>query len=213
MKTILIIGIGEFGKHLAYRLQELKADVCLVDTDKEIINVLSEDFENAYVADCTQDAALKDLGVKSFDICVVSVGSDLQTSLEITSKLKLFGAKHIIAKASNSLQSKFLIMAGADESVYPEKDVAAKVAQLCMAENVLDAFEISDEYSVFEMKVRSEWVGKPLNKSNIRSKYNLNVMAVRGTEGIIVPDPEYVFNEDDSVFLFGKTSVLKKLSK
>lgn len=213
MKTILIIGMGEFGKHLAYRLLDLKADVCVVDTDKELINVLSEDFENAYVADCTKDAALKDLGVKTFDVCVVSVGSDLQTSLEITSKLRLMGAKYIIAKATNTLQSKFLIMAGANESIYPEKDIASKVAQMCIADNVLDAFVISDEYSVFEMKVRNEWIGKPLNQSNIRSKYNLNVMAVRGDNGIIVPDPEYVFTEDDSIFLFGKSSVLKKLSK
>ena len=144
---------------------------------------------------------------------MVSVGSDLQTSLEITSKLKLMGAKYIIAKATNTLQSKFLIMAGANESIYPEKDIASKVAQMCIADNVLDAFVISDEYSVFEMKVRSEWVGKPLKESNIRSKYNLNVMAVRGDNGIIVPDPDYVFTEEDSVYLFGKSAVLKKLSK
>ena len=213
MKTVLIIGIGEFGKHLAYRLLELKADVCIVDSNKELINELSVDFATAYTADCTKDTALRDLGVKSFDTCVVATGQDFQTSLEITSKLKEQGAKHIIAKASNSLQSKFLIMAGADETVYPDKDVASRVAQLCVAKNLLDVFEISDEYSVFEIKMRSEWTDKPLNKTNIRSKYSLNVVAVRNDNGIIVPTPEYVFNENDSIFVFGKTSVLQKLSK
>ena len=213
MKTVLIIGMGEFGKHLAYRLLELKADVCIVDNNKALINELSEEFQTAYTADCTKDTALRDLGVKSFDTCVVAIGKDFQTSLEITSKLKEHGAKHIIAKASNSLQSKFLIMAGADETVYPDKDVAARIAQICVAKNLLDVFEISDEYSVFEIKMRAEWSDKPLKKTNIRSKYNLNVVAVRNDSGIVVPDPEYVFNENDSIFVFGKTSILQKLSK
>ena len=214
MRTVLIIGMGEFGKHLAYRLLELKADVCIVDENKEIINVLSEDFENAYVADCTQDVALRDLGVANFDTCVVAVGQDFQASLEITSKLKEHGAKYIISKASSDLQSKFLIMAGANEAVYPEKDIASKVAIKCTANNLLDVFEISNEYGVFEIHVIDEWVGKALKNTNIRLKYNLNVVAVKKMDTkIVVPDAEYVFQATDTLYVFGKSSTSKKLNK
>lgn len=213
MRTVLIIGLGEFGKHLAYRLLDLKADVCIVDKSKELINVLSEDFQNAYVADCTQDVALRDLGISSFDTCVVAVGSDFQTSLEITSKLKEQGAKYIIAKASSDLQTKFLMMAGANEAVYPEKDIAYKIAFKCNADNLLDVFEISDQYSVFEINVLHEWVGKQLKDSNIRLKYNLNVIAVKNGNKIVIPDAYYVFNSTDTLYVFGKSASIKKLSK
>ena len=213
MRTVLIIGMGEFGRHLAYRLIELKSDVCIVDKNKELINILSEDFENAYVADCTQDAALRDLGVASFDTCVVSVGEDFQSSLEITSKLKEQGAKYIIAKASSDLQSKFLIMAGANDAVYPEKDVANKIAVKCNANNLIDVFEISDQYSVFEINALDEWIGKKLKDSNIRNKYNLNVIAIKSGSKITIPDADYVFKSTDSVFVFGKSITAKKLAK
>jgi len=213
MRTVLIIGMGEFGKHLAYRLLKLKVNVCIIDQSKELINVLSEDFENAYVADCTQSTVLRDLGVQSFDTCVVAVGSDFQASLEITSQLKELGAKYIIAKASSDLQSKFLIMAGANEAVYPEKDIASKVAIKCNADNLLDVFEISDQYSVIEIPVLDEWVGKQLKDSNIRMKYNLNVLAIKSGNKIIVPDAYYVFKASDNIFAFGKNSTVKKLSK
>ena len=213
MKSILIIGMGEFGKHLANRLVELKAEVCIVDRDKEIINVLAEKFENAYVADCTQDIALRDFGIHNFDACVVAVGQDFETSLVITSKLKAQRARYIIAKASNDLQSEFLLMAGANETIYPEKDVATKIAQKCIANNLLDMFAISDDYSVFEFNVLDEWVDKALKNTNIRSKYKLNVVAVRDGGDIIVPDPDYIFKETDTLFAFGKSSTIKKIIK
>lgn len=211
MRTILVIGMGEFGKHLAYRLLELKSDVCIVDENKDLINLLSEDFENAYAADCTQSTVLRDLGVQTFDTCVVAVG-DFQASLEITSQLKELGAQYIISRSSSDLQSKFLIMAGANEAIYPEKDVASKVAIKCNANNLLDVFEISDQYSVFEVPVLKEWVGKALKDSNIRLKYNLNIVAVKSSGKILVPDATYVFKATDNLFAFGKSSTFKKLS-
>lgn len=213
MKSILIIGMGEFGKHLANRLVELKAEVCVVDKNKDIIKVLAEQFENAYVADCTQDIALRDFGIHNFDACVVAVGKDFQTSLVITSKLKEQKAKYIIAKASDDLQSKFLIMAGANETVYPEKDVATKIAQKCIANNLLDMFAISDDYSVFEFNVLDEWVDKALKNTNIRAKYKLNVVAVRDGDDIIAPEADYIFKATDTVFAFGKTSTIKRIIK
>ena len=211
MRSVLIIGMSEFGKHLAYRLLELKASVCVIDMDKELINVLSEDFENAFIADCTKDAVLRDIGVSSFDVCVVSVGKDFQTALEITSKLREYKAKYIVSRASSELQSKFLKMAGADETVYPQKDIANKIAVKCSASNLLDVFEISEEYSVFEIAVQKEWIGKALRDSHIRKKYEFNVIAVKNNQTILVPDADYVFREDDTLFVFGKSKKAKKI--
>lgn len=213
MKSVLIIGMGEFGKHLAYRLRETKADICIIDKDKDLINVLAEDFENAYVGDCSQDVVIRDIGVNSFDVCVVAVGDDFQASLEITSKLKERKAKYIIAKSASDLQSKFLRMAGADETVYPEKDIASKIAIKCNANNLLDVFEISEDYSVFEIGVKDEWVGRALVDTDIRKKHNLNVIAVKNDGKIIVPTARYVFKRDDTLFVFGKSSSAAKISK
>ena len=211
MRSVLIIGMSEFGKHLAYRLLELKASVCVFDTDKELINVMSEDFENAVVGDCTKDAVLRDIGVSSFDVCVVSVGNDFQAALEITSKLHEYGAKYIVSRGFSDLQCKFLKMAGADETVYPQKDIANKIAVKCSASNLLDVFEISDEYSVFEIAVQKEWVGKALKDTNIRKKYELNVIAVKYGQTILVPDANYVFRDDDTLFVFGQSKKAKKI--
>lgn len=211
MRSVLIIGMGEFGKHLGYRLLELKASVCVVDIDRELINVLSDDFENAFVADGTQGIALRDLGASNFDVCVVSVGKNFQSALEITSKLKEYGAKYIISRAASDLQAKFLKMAGADETVYPEKDIANKIAVKCSAFNLLDVFEISEDYSVFEINVQKEWIGKALRNANIRKKYEWNVIAVKNGELIFVPNADYVFQEDDSLFVFGKSNSAKKI--
>ena len=211
MKSVLIIGMSEFGKHLAYRLLELKASVCIYDKDKDLISVLSDDFENAYVADCTKDVVLRDLGVSSFDVCVVSVGKNFQAALEITSKLHEYGAKYIISRGSNDLQCKFLKIAGADETVDPQKDIANKIAVKCTASGLLDVFEVSDEYSVFEIPVQKEWVGKALKDTDIRKKYDLNVIAVKFGKTILIPDANYVFRNEDSLFVFGKSKKAKKI--
>lgn len=211
MRSVLIIGMGEFGKHLAYRLSELNVSVCAIDMDKDLINDLSGDFENTFVSDCTKDSVLRDIGVSSFDVCVVSVGKDFQTALEITSKLREYGAKYIVSRASSDLQSKFLKMAGADETVYPERDLANKLAFKCSAPNLLDVFEISGEYSVFEIAVQKEWVGKALKNTNIRKKYKLNVVAVKNKELVFVPEVDYVFTATDSLLVFGKSSLVKKI--
>ena len=137
MKSFLIIGIGEFGKHLAYKLQEMGNEVCIIDNDKSVIEVLSNDFENVYVGDCMNKIVLNDLGIKNFDACIVAIGQSFQASLEITSHLKELGAKYIISKANSDIQTKFLKMAGANETVYPEKDMAEKIDVKCYATNLL----------------------------------------------------------------------------
>lgn len=210
MKTILIIGMGEFGKHLATKLQELNNEVCIIDTNKETIDLLSNKFTNAYVGDCMQDATLNDLGVENFDICIVAIGTSFQASLEITSRLKEHGAKYIISKASSDIQSKFLKLAGANETVYPEKDIAEKIALKCNMNSLVDFIQIADDYSIFEIKVVNEWINKSIKDLNIRNKYNLNIIAVSCNNKVILPGPDYVFTATDLVFVIGPVSIIKK---
>ncbi|MCR5741634.1 MAG: TrkA family potassium uptake protein, partial [Gammaproteobacteria bacterium] len=196
MKNVLIIGLGEFGKHLAMKLNQLKCEVCVIDQKAEIINMVQSDFANAYTGDCMNIHVLEELGIKDFDSCVVAIGQNFQASLEITSHLKELGAKYIISKASSEIQSKFLLLAGANETVYPERDIAEKVAIKCNATNLLDYVKLSDEYSIYEIAVLNSWVGHNLKDLDIRNKYEINIVAIRNGKDITVPTAEYIFNSD-----------------
>lgn len=210
MKKVLIIGMGEFGKHIAYTLAKLKNEVCIIDTNSDIINILSNHFDNAYVGDCMRQETLNELGVANFDICIVAVGQNFQASLEITNHLKELNAKYIIAKAASDIQAKFLKMAGADETVYPEKDIAEKVAVKCNAINLFDYIRISEDYGVFEIKVLKDWVGKSLKELDIRNTYDVNIIAVTNKGIVNIPNADYRFSVDDHVYIFGKETVIRK---
>lgn len=211
MKSFLIIGIGEFGKHLAFKLQEMGNEVCIIDNDKSVVEVLSNDFENVYVGDCMNKIVLNDLGIKNFDACIVAIGQSFQASLEITSHLKELGAKYIISKANSDIQTKFLKMAGANETVYPEKDMAEKIAVKCNATNLLDYLKISSKFSIFEIEVPRSWYEKTLLDLNLRKKYNINVIAILSNDSVLVPDASYVFKENDHIYIFGNSNVISKI--
>ena len=210
MKKVLIIGVGEFGKHIAKRLTDLKDDICIVDSDREKIDQLVNVYDNLYVGDCMQVETLKQLGVKEFDVCIVAIGENFQASLEITSRLKECGAKYIISKAATEIQEKFLKMAGADETVYPEMDVADKVAARAHTNNLLDFTTITDSVGIYEIHVFKEWIGKNLIELNIRKKYKINVIAVKSYKKVFMPDPEYIFHEEDNIYILGERAVVEK---
>ena len=212
MKNILIIGMGEFGKHLGAKLSKLKNEVCVIDQKQEIINMNQSEYENAYVGDCMQLPTLKELGIKDFDVCVVAIGSNFQASLEITSHLKELGAKYIISKASSDIQAKFLLLAGANETIYPEADSAEKIAIKCNATNLFDYVQLGEDYSVVEIKVLDEWVGKTIKDLNLRNAYDINVIAVKNNNVINVPTANYAFYQDDHIYVFGKNNVVLKFS-
>lgn len=213
MKKVLIIGLGEFGKHLAHRLTALRNDVCIIDSNKEKTDAVSGIFDNVYTGDCMNIETLKELGVKDFDFCVVAIGENFQASLEITSNLKECGAKYIISKAASEIQSKFLKMAGADEAIYPEKDIAEKVAIRCNTENLIDFIAINESVGIYEVAISKDWIGKNLITLNIRKKYNINVIAVESNGVVSVPNVEHMFEADDKVFILGDKPTIDKFLK
>ena len=156
-------------------------------------------------------AALKDFGVPNYHACIVAIGQNFQASLEITSHLKDLGAKYIISKANSDIQAKFLRMAGADEIVYPEKDIAEKIATKCDAQNLLDYLRISSLYSIYEVEVPKSWIDKNLLELNVRKKLNINVIAVLSNNEVNFPNAEYVFKAHDHVYIFGNNNIINKL--
>ncbi|MFA9423779.1 MAG: TrkA family potassium uptake protein [Sedimentibacter sp.] len=206
MKTILIIGMGAFGRHLTLKMMELKNDVMVVDKDASIIEEMASLVTDAQIGDCTKEDVLKALGVTNFDICFVTIGDTFQSSLEITSLLKDLGAKYVVSKASRDIQAKFLLKNGADEVVYPDKDMAEKLAIRCSANNVLDYFSITNEYSIYELKIMKNWVGQSIVEINVRRKYNINILLIKnGTDEITMSRADYVFKENDLIVVIGKS--------
>ena len=210
-KKYLIIGIGEFGSRIASKLRDLRNDVMIVDTDKEKVNLMKDEFDNVVQADCMQPQVLKELNVKSFDACVVTVGRNFQDSLEITYRLKEFGAKYILSKSYSDIQSKFLKMAGADEIVYPEKDSAEKIAITLNSENLIDFVEIGDKFGMFEVGIKPEWVNKNVVEIDVRKKYGINIIACKHKGEILIPSIDYRFVMGDVVFVFGEREQVNKL--
>ena len=200
MKSVLIIGIGHFGRHLAERMLELGNDVMIMDSDAEIIDELAPQFTNAQIGDCTNINVLRSMGINNFDICFVTIGDNFQSSLEITSLLKELGAKRVISKANRDIQAKFLLRNGADEIVYPERDIADKLALRCSSDNIFDYIELTKEYSIFNIPVLESWEGKSISQLNIRRKYRVNILAVkRGEEIHPLPGADYVFMPGDHI--------------
>ncbi|MBO7526151.1 MAG: TrkA family potassium uptake protein [Clostridia bacterium] len=214
MKSILIIGMGRFGINLATELQKLGNQIMIVDEHEEIIENLSPTFPDCHIGNCTNENVLKSLDVKSFDICFVTIGTNFESSLVITLLLKKLGAKRIVAKASQEIQASILSNIGADEVIYPERDMAQSLAVKFSATNVFDYLELSDEYGIFEIPVLSYWIGQTIIKIDVRKKYKLNIIAIKNGENLSVsPAADYAFRENDHVIVVGKPDNVLKLTE
>ncbi len=213
MKSVLVIGLGRFGRHFAHKLLELRNDVMIVDSNAELINSLASEFTDSCIGDCTREDLIASLGVRNFDICMVAIGEDFQSSLVITSLLKKYGAPYVIAKANQAIQEDLLRTIGADQIVYPEREIAEKLAVRCAAQNVFDCIELTDQYALYELPVPANWVGHDIGSLNIRRKYRVNIVGVK-RKGTLQPIPgaDYVFAAQDHIIVIGEQDDLLKLS-
>ena len=179
MKSVLIIGLGRFGRHAAMKLNEMNHQVLAVDTSEERLNDALSFVTSAQIGDATSEAFLSSLGVSDFDACIVAIGDDFQSSLEATSLLKELGARHVIARASTGVQEKFLLRNGADEVVYPEKQLANWTAIRCTSDHILDYVDLDGDWAIFELEAPEHWWGKTVLDLDIRRKFGINVLGVR----------------------------------
>ena len=214
MKSVLLIGMGKFGQTLGQNLLDMGVEVMIVDKNEDIINQLSAKYADALIANCMNEDNLKRLDIPSFDACVVAIGEDFQSSLEITSLLKDLGARWVVSKAETEIQRKFLLKNGADEVVYPDRDLAEKLAVKLNSKKVFDFIELNDEYSIFEIAVPLAWYGKKLIDLNPRKKYGLNLLTVKKGEAVVPSlDANYVFQKDEHMLVFGKTEDILAFTK
>jgi len=211
MKSILLIGLGRFGKHMALQLNQLGHQVMGVDHDEERVNDVMDIVTNAQIGDSTNEEFLRSLGVDNYDVCVVAIGNDFQSSLETTCSLKELGAKFVVSRAERDGQAKFLLRNGADEVVYPEKQVAKWAAIRYGSDHILDYIELDDTHSMFEVSVPKSWIGLSIGKLDIRRKYNINIMAVKenGKMNVSVT-PDIVLTQEKTMLVIGEYKALQK---
>ena len=179
MKSILLIGLGRFGRHIAKKLDELHHQVMAVDKEETRVDAVLPFVTNAQIGDATNEDFLSSLGVGNFDVCIVAIGDNFQNSLEVTSLLKELGARMVVSRAARDVHAKFLLRNGADEIVYPERQLADWVAIRYSADHILDYIELDEEHAIFEISIPEEWLGKTIGQLDIRKKYNINIMALK----------------------------------
>ena len=211
MKSVLLIGLGRFGKYIAMKLDELHHQVLAVDLKEERVNEVLPYVTSAQIGDGTNEDFLASLGVGNFDVCIVAIGDDFQSSLETTSLLKELGAKMVVSRAARDVHAKFLLRNGADEIVYPEKQMALWTAMRYSSDHILDYIELDEEHAVVEITVPAEWQGKTVGSLDIRKKYNINIMAVKkqGTINLTITQ-DTRFSEDESLLILGSNKAIQK---
>ena len=193
---------------------DLGNEVMIVDKDEAIVERYSVTFSDAQIADCMNKDVLLTLGVHHFDICMVAIGSDFQSSMVVTALLRELDAKYIVSKAESDIQADLLMKIGADEIVYPEREMAEKIAVRFTATNVFDYIELTDDYAIYEIPVLYAWIGKTISEINIRRKYRINIIAIKvGSELNILPGSDYCFTEHDHIILIGTPENVARLSK
>ncbi|MEK5061401.1 potassium channel family protein [Paenibacillus shunpengii] len=211
-KQYAVIGMGRFGSSVAYALSEMGFDVLAIDRDEHRIQDISNVVTHAVSADSTDEEALRALGIRNFDVVVVAIGEDIQASILTTLILKDMGIQSLIVKAKSELHGKVLSKIGADKVVYPERDMGMRVAHHLASPNILDYIELSEEYSILEMKASSNIIGQNLLQLNIRARYGCNVIAIRkGTEMNISPDASDQIQPEDVLIIVGHKDDLTKL--
>ena len=214
MKNILLIGLSHFGKHVAEELADLGHEVMAVDINEEKVNEILPIVTNAQIGDSTNAEFLKSLGVGNYDVCMVTISENFQNSLETTSLLKELGASYVVSMAKRDVQEKFLLRNGADEVVYPEKQVAKWASIRYSADHLLDYVELDDEYGIFEVEVPLAWIGKTVGQIDIRKKYNINIMAYRQNGKLDASvSPDTLLTDQITLLVLGEYKALQKCFK
>ncbi|RGV92997.1 TrkA family potassium uptake protein [Ruminococcus sp. AF14-10] len=211
MKSILLIGLGRFGRHIAIKLDELHHQVMAVDKEDTRVDAVLPFVTNAQIGDATNEDFLSSLGVGNFDVCIVAIGDNFQNSLEVTSLLKELGARMVVSRAARDVHAKFLLRNGADEIVYPERQLADWVAIRYSADHILDYVELDEEHAIFEISIPREWIGKTIGQLDIRKKYNINIMALKTNDIMnlkISSDTQLL--KDSTMLVLGETKHIQK---
>ncbi|GAE03582.1 TrkA family potassium uptake protein [Clostridium botulinum B str. Osaka05] len=211
-KQFVVIGLGRFGTSVAKTLYTLGNDVLAIDSSEDIVQSISDSVTHSVQIDATDENSLRALGIRNFDVAVITIGSDIQASTMATLLVKEMGVKYIIAKANTEIHAKVLYKIGADRVVFPERDMGVRVAHNLVSTNILDYIELSPNYSIAEIVTPKPWHGKTLNELNIRANYGINVVALkRGEEINVSPVAEDTIDSGDIIVAIGSEEDLTKV--
>lgn len=211
MKSILLIGVGRFGRHIAAQLAQLGHQVMAVDTSEDRINDVLPFVTNAQIGDSTNADFLRTLGIGNYDVCIVTISGNFQNSLETTSLLKELGAKCVVSRAERDVQAKFLLRNGADHVVYPEKQVAKWAAIRYSSNHIFDYIEIDDQHAIFEVEVPEAWRGKSIGELDVRRRFGINILGVkRAGKTDVSVTPETVLAKDETILALGEYKAMQR---
>lgn len=214
MKTVLLIGVGRFGRHAAIQLSKLGHQVMAVDIDEERINEVMPYVTDAQIGNSTNEAFLRSLGVSNYDVCMVAISGDFQSSLETTSLLKELGAPCVIARAERDAQERFLLSNGADHVIYPEKEMAKWAAVRYTGSHILDYIELDERHAIFEVTVPESWIGRTVGALDIRKKHGVSILGVkRGTQTDFAVTPDTLLTGSVTLLVLGELGALRKCFK
>ncbi|MGN0658196.1 MAG: potassium channel family protein [Emergencia sp.] len=212
MRSILVIGLGRFGRHLATNLTDLGHEVMVVDINEAAVNQIAPYVTTAQIADCTDEVVLKSLGVSDFDLCFVCITCSLETSMIITMTLKELGARKVISKVNQDIHARFLKQSGADDIIYPERDMAIRTAMKYSAQRAFDYLELNENYGIFEIEPPRGWIGRTVKDVDVRKKYHVNVIAYKDGDLIRPLDREaYTFSDCQHLIVAGDMKNFSRL--
>lgn len=214
MKSILMIGLGRFGRHMASKFIEEGNEVLAIEKSEQRADSAIDIVQNIQIGDATDERFMASLGVDNFDLCVVAIGDNFQASLEITVLLKDLGSPYVVARASRDVHKKLLLRNGADYVVYAEREMAERLAVKFGADNIFDYIVLNSEYAIYEIALPHHWIGKSIVKLSVRGKYNVSILATK-REGIIypLPHPDHIFTEDETLIVMGNEQSIKVLTR
>ena len=211
MKSVLLVGLGRFGRHIAIKLHELHHQVMAIDQKEERVEAVLPYVTNAQIGDSKNASFMASLGVRNFDVCIVAIGDDFQSSLETTALLKELGAKQVVSRAARDVHAKFLLRNGADEVVYPEKQLASWTAIRYTSDHIIDYIELDDDNAIVEVSVPHSWVGKTVGALDVRRRYNINILGIKKTsKQDIGVTSSTVLTADETVLVLGSSRDIQK---
>jgi len=214
MKSFAVLGLGRFGKSLAQTLYKLGHEVIAIDKDEDVVQEISDHVTHAVVGDFEDEDVLKSIGIRNFDTAIVAVADDIQVSILVTMMLKELGIKNVIAKAQSNIHARLLAKVGADSIVFPERDMAVKMAYTLTSSNFVDNIALSDEYCITELFVPEAWVNKSIRELHIRERYNINILALKRDKNVMVNiSPDEIMQKNDVVVVLASIESLRMFRK
>lgn len=213
-KQYAVIGLGRFGTSVAGTLHKLGYEVLAIDSNEDRVQEFSNEVTHVVQADTTDEAALLALGIRNFDVVVVAIGEDVQANVLTTLQLKEIGVPYIVSKARDALHGKMLQKIGADRVIYPERDMGQRLAYNLVSSSVLDYIELSPDLGIVEVRIPQILIGKTLAETNLRVRYEINVVAIKRDKTLIVPPlPNEKFMNDDILVVVGEMKRIQHLEE